>query len=58
MTETLSHGDSSESTIFKEELSNSYQHDNLCVLVLRTKLSSLSIGRVKMGESQPAALAK
>ena len=56
MTETLSHGDSSEST--KQELSNSYQHDNLCVLVLRTKLSSLSIGRVKMEESQPAALAK
>ena len=52
MTENLANGYSSKST--RRELSNEYQHDrvemdsqNICVLVLWTKIYSFSIGRVK-----------
>ena len=55
MTETVAYGYSSEST--RRELSNEYQHDrvsmvseNLCILVLWTKVASVLVGlRMVMG---------
>ena len=49
MTETLAHGNSSESS--QQELANGYQHDrvwmilkNLCIRVLFTKVASALVG--------------